>query len=99
MFGISFPELAVVAFIALLVLGPERLPEAMRTLGKWVGMGKKTADSVRREFYNAVYTPAKEIKSSVDLAARELRSVAKDPLCPDTQKKLEAKSVENEPKS
>ena len=93
MFGISFPELAVVAFIALLVLGPERLPEAMRTLGKLVGMGKKTADSVRREFYNAVYVPAKEIKSNVDLASRELRSVAQDPLCPDSKK------TENEPKS
>ena len=31
MFDISFPELVLVCVVALLVLGPERLPEALRT--------------------------------------------------------------------
>ncbi len=33
MFGISFPEMMLVGFVALLVLGPERLPGAARTAG------------------------------------------------------------------
>ncbi|MBA4273726.1 MAG: twin-arginine translocase subunit TatB, partial [Pseudomonas sp.] len=37
MFGISFSELLLVGLIALLVLGPERLPGAARTAGLWVG--------------------------------------------------------------
>ena len=42
MFDISFPELVVVAVIALLVLGPDRLPGALRTLGLWVGRMSRT---------------------------------------------------------
>ncbi|WP_092483794.1 Sec-independent protein translocase subunit TatA/TatB [Candidatus Ichthyocystis hellenicum] len=33
MFGVSFSEILVVFFVALLVLGPDRLPRVMRTLG------------------------------------------------------------------
>ena len=36
MFGISFPEMMLVGFVALLVLGPERLPRAARMVGLWV---------------------------------------------------------------
>ena len=35
MFGIGMPELLLVAVAGLLILGPKRLPEALRTLGLW----------------------------------------------------------------
>ncbi|QNU15167.1 MULTISPECIES: Sec-independent protein translocase protein TatB [unclassified Thermomonas] len=36
MFEVSFPELVILGAIALLVLGPERLPKAARFVGLWV---------------------------------------------------------------
>jgi sec-independent protein translocase protein TatB len=35
-FDIGFQELIIIFFVALLVFGPEKLPEVARTLGKWV---------------------------------------------------------------
>lgn len=52
MFDIGFWELMVIAVISLLVLGPERLPVALRTLRGWIG-------SVR-DFSNTVKTELKE---------------------------------------
>lgn len=41
MFGVDFFELLVIAVVALLVIGPERLPAVARTLGKWLGRGQR----------------------------------------------------------
>lgn len=60
MFGISFLELMVICGVALIVLGPERIPEVAAFLGKWTGELKRMSDSVRREFYNSVYVPPEE---------------------------------------
>lgn len=49
MFDIGFLELIVVAVIALIILGPERMPQAVRTLGLWVGKAKKGFNSVKNE--------------------------------------------------
>lgn len=50
MFGLGTGELLVVAAIALLVIGPERLPRVMRTLGQYYGQLRRTADDLRRAF-------------------------------------------------
>ena len=49
MFEFSFPELVVVCVIALLVLGPDRLPGALRTLGLWVGRISRTFSTMKTE--------------------------------------------------
>ena len=49
MFDFSFGELALLAVIALLVVGPEKLPELARTAGKWVGYFRRTVNNVRSE--------------------------------------------------
>jgi Tat protein translocase TatB subunit len=53
MFGIGPEELALVALLALLVLGPERLPKVMRDMGRFVGDLRRTSDELRTEFLNA----------------------------------------------
>ncbi len=49
MFGISFSELLLVALVALLVLGPERLPGAARTAGLWVGRLKRSFNIIKQD--------------------------------------------------
>ena len=79
MFEISFPELVVVCVIALLVLGPDRLPGALRTLGLWVGRISRTfvamkteiereigMDDIRRQLHNeAVMDELKRLERDV----------------------------------
>ena len=49
MFCISFSELLLVGLVALLVLGPERLPGAARTAGLWVGRLKRSFNAIKQE--------------------------------------------------
>ena len=53
MFGIGPEELMLIAIIALLVLGPERMPKVMRDVGKVVGDLRRTSDELRDDFMNA----------------------------------------------
>lgn len=47
MFGIDFSELVVCLIVALFVIGPQRLPETVRTLGLWVGRFKRSLRETR----------------------------------------------------
>lgn len=49
MFDIGFSELIVCAIVALLVIGPERMPEAVRTVGLWIGRFKRGLRETRSE--------------------------------------------------
>ncbi len=49
MFDVGFTELLVIAVVALLVLGPERLPRAARFAGLWVRRARAQWHSVRAE--------------------------------------------------
>jgi sec-independent protein translocase protein TatB len=49
MFDIGFSELALVCVIALIVLGPERMPQALRTLGLWFGRMRRTFTTMKTE--------------------------------------------------
>ncbi|MDX1803184.1 MAG: Sec-independent protein translocase protein TatB [Alcanivorax sp.] len=49
MFDIGFSELTLIFILALLVLGPERLPRVARTLGLWLGRARATFNHLRNE--------------------------------------------------
>ena len=70
MFGLSFFEVLFILVIALLVFGPEKLPEFAKALGKVTGELKKNTDALRKEFYNSVYPPASQIRNDF----RELKT-------------------------
>jgi Tat protein translocase TatB subunit len=53
MFGIGPEELVLVLIVALLVLGPERLPRMARDVGRVVGELRRTSDEFREEFMQA----------------------------------------------
>ncbi|HEX8553509.1 MAG TPA: Sec-independent protein translocase protein TatB [Sphingomonas sp.] len=50
MFGIDSSELLLVAFVALVVIGPKDLPKAMRVVGYWVGRARGVARQFRSGF-------------------------------------------------
>ena len=49
MFDIGFWEMALIFIIGLVVLGPERLPIAIRSVMKWINTAKSMANSVKSE--------------------------------------------------
>ncbi|ANP75098.1 MULTISPECIES: Sec-independent protein translocase protein TatB [Vibrio] len=49
MFDIGFWELVLISVVGLVVLGPERLPVAIRSISKFVGQAKSMANSVKDE--------------------------------------------------
>ena len=79
MFDIGFSELLLVAVVTLLVIGPEKLPETLRTLGLWLGRLRRSfvavkseiereigMDDVRRQLHNeAIMDEMKRIEKEV----------------------------------
>ena len=47
MFDVGFFELLLIGIVALLVVGPERLPKLARTAGMWLGRGRRFIGSVK----------------------------------------------------
>lgn len=62
MFGLGFTELLVLAVVALLVVGPEKLPELMRTLAKATHTARSTLDELKMEIDDVKRTADLEIK-------------------------------------
>lgn len=85
MFDIGFLELLILSVVGLLVLGPERLPKAARTVGLWVGQIKRTLSGMQREISSQLKTEElrqtlKEHQQTLDdnlqQANREVESLA-----------------------
>jgi len=50
MFGIGMPELLLILGLALIVLGPKKLPELARALGKGMAEFRRATDELKEEF-------------------------------------------------
>ncbi len=61
MFGLSFGEIVIIAVLALLLLGPERLPEAAKTLGKGLRDFKKATDDLKGQIETEIYADERRI--------------------------------------
>lgn len=68
MFGLGFGEIIVILIIALLVFGPEKLPELARTLGKTTAELKRAIDEVKFE----INTPRNEIRNQINEIKNDL---------------------------
>jgi sec-independent protein translocase protein TatB len=78
LFDVGFWELAVIGLVALLVIGPERLPAVARTAGLWVGRLRRVAGSFREDLERELRTD--DLKRSLvaerDALAAPIREVA-----------------------
>ena len=74
MFDFSFTEMLLAGVVALIVLGPERLPKVARFIGEWVGKIQRLATGVKSELTNhAEYTDLLNIKNQVQQTTQEIR--------------------------
>lgn len=64
MFDFGFWEMLMVVLIALVVVGPERLPGLARTAGFWVGKAKRMINDVKAEIHEEL--AAEELKKALD---------------------------------
>lgn len=62
----SFNELIILMVIALVLFGPEDLPDVARAIGKVVFEVKKIAGDMTKEFQDAVNTPSNVLKKTLD---------------------------------
>ena len=63
MFDIGFPELMIVSIVALLVVGPERLPGAIRSMSLWIGRFRRSFTNIKQEIEKEI--GADEIRSQL----------------------------------
>lgn len=80
MFDIGFTELMVVSVVALLVIGPERLPKVARTLGHLLGRAQRYVNDVKSDINREMQLDElKKLQQQVAESARSLEdSVRKE---------------------
>ena len=66
MFNLQGSELIIILLLALVVLGPEKLPEAMRKMGQFYAELKKMSHGFQQEFRNATDEPMREIRETAN---------------------------------
>ena len=94
MFDIGYGELLLIAIVALLVLGPDKLPGALRTAGLWISRLRRSfdrmrseieqevgADDIRRQIHNEMMLDqAREIRREIEAAARNMKDGLQAPI-------------------
>ena len=92
MFDISFAELFLISVVALVILGPQRLPEVLRTIGLWMGRMRRVyhnvrqeidrevgMDDIRRQLHNEQITAElKHVEAEAKAIKREISSSVSD---------------------
>ena len=94
MFDIGYGELLLIAIVALLVLGPDKLPGALRTAGLWIAKFRRSfdkvraeieqevgADDIRRQIHNEMMLDqAREIRREIEAATKEMKDGVQAPI-------------------
>jgi sec-independent protein translocase protein TatB len=73
-FGIGPLEIALVVLIAFIVLGPERIPEAMRQLGKWVRQLRELTNNLTRDYGSDI----QQLTGEITALQEEFRSIQRE---------------------
>jgi sec-independent protein translocase protein TatB len=94
MFGVDFSEIMVILVVALIVLGPERLPKVARTMGKWVGQIQRYVNRIKMDVNNSMeLEELRELERKVKAEAEALERTVQQAGANLNQ---EARKLENE---
>jgi len=109
MFDIGFAELVLVGVVALLVIGPERLPETVRTASFWLNRIRRGFNEIKQEIQQELHNDevmrelreaGGKLKSDAEAIGRDLRSAPgspPEPATPDTAGQQETSPGEKGP--
>ena len=78
MFGISFPEMLVIAIVAVIALGPDKLPKAMVEIARYMKLFKKTINDAKSSFEQELRIAelkedAKKYKENIEKTKTDVR--------------------------
>jgi len=75
MFDVSFGELILIGVIALVVIGPERLPKVARTVGHLLGRAQRYVNDVKTDIQREIdLSEVNSIKSQIEDAAKNVKA-------------------------
>ena len=85
MFDIGFSEILIVATLSLIIMGPKRLPETVKTITLWLGRIRNFINSAKVDIENEVGIDEikkqlhnEKIMNEIEKSKRELNSISKD---------------------
>ena len=79
MFGLGMPEILLILAIALIVIGPKKLPELAKTLGRAMGEFKRSAQELKRSIdIESTVTDIKDIESDDSQLKNALKEAKKE---------------------
>lgn len=93
MFGIGMPELIIILAVALIVIGPKKLPELAKSLGRALGEFKRAANDLKESIY--IEDEVKDVKNTLKNFNKDTHPyLSKSDGKADTSKKPAAKSID-----
>ncbi|MCK5716208.1 MAG: twin-arginine translocase subunit TatB [Thiomargarita sp.] len=76
MFDIGFWELSLIAIIALMVFGPEKLPSAARTAGLWIGRARRFVSTMKQDIDREIHL--QDIQESIKQSEQNVHQFIED---------------------
>ncbi|RMH60397.1 MAG: twin-arginine translocase subunit TatB [Zetaproteobacteria bacterium] len=72
MFGIGWLEMLVIGIVALLVVGPQRLPQAAQTIGRIAGYAMQQWRNIQQQIREPIQQEVIDVRNTIDTAIQDV---------------------------